>query len=67
MNASSGGSIITHFRSIKGSLIKEENIIAGVRSEEQAKVLLSHGVKVLLLDLDDEDKVVELVVNNDGT
>jgi hypothetical protein len=49
------------------SLIKKENVIGAVRSEEQAKSLLKLGVKVLQLDLTNEKAVIEGLLHNNGT
>ena len=62
-----GGSLVTDFLANNNTLINKENIIAAVRSEEQAKSLSELGINVLQLDLTDEEAVVESLSRQNST
>ena len=62
-----GGSIISDLLCNHGSLIRKENIITPVRSQEQANALSKLGVKVVRIDLSDEKDVVDTISQNNGT
>lgn len=47
-------------------LVKKENIIAAVRSEEQATALSKLEITVLQLDLTNENAVVESILRHNG-
>jgi hypothetical protein len=61
-----GGSLIADFLASNNPLPKKQNIIAAVRSEEQAKALSKLGISVLQLDLNDEEAVVGRILQHNS-
>ncbi|KAK1751479.1 hypothetical protein QBC47DRAFT_391890 [Echria macrotheca] len=59
-----GGSIVAHFLATTNNVVKKANIIAAVRTEEQATALSKLGIIVLVLDLTDESAVLESVLRH---
>ncbi|KAH6843095.1 hypothetical protein B0I37DRAFT_211899 [Chaetomium sp. MPI-CAGE-AT-0009] len=59
-----GGSVVAQLLAPSNKLVKKENIIAAVRSEEQATALSTLGITVLRLDLTNESAVVESVLHH---
>jgi LmbE family N-acetylglucosaminyl deacetylase len=57
---------VADFLTSGSPLIKEQKIIAAVRSQEQADALSGLGVDVLQLDLRDEEAVTESILRYDG-
>lgn len=55
------------FLASNNPLLKNQNIIAAVRSEEQAKALSKLGVSVLQLDLNNEEAVVGRILQHNST
>jgi saccharopine dehydrogenase-like NADP-dependent oxidoreductase len=46
--------------------VKQENIVAAVRSEEQAKAIVDTGVKAIRLDLSNADAVIDSIQAHDS-
>ncbi|KAL9609303.1 MAG: hypothetical protein Q9167_005921 [Letrouitia subvulpina] len=60
-----GGSLVADLLANTNIPIEKEDIIAAVRSEEQAKTLTNLGINVLQLDLTDETSVAENLLRHD--
>ncbi|KAI0143171.1 NAD(P)-binding protein [Xylariaceae sp. FL1272] len=60
-----GGSVLSDFITSSNGLIKAENLIGLVRSDEQVKALASKGVNVLQLDATDEEALAKEVLENE--
>ncbi|CAI7569276.1 unnamed protein product [Penicillium discolor] len=58
-----GGSLVADFLARKTTSIDVDRLIATVRSEDQANSLSNLGVRVIQLDLTDEDTVVKSVLS----
>ncbi|KAJ5686910.1 hypothetical protein N7536_009529 [Penicillium majusculum] len=58
-----GGSLVADFLARKTTSIDVDRLIAAVRSEDQANSLSNLGVRVIQLDLTDEDTVVKSVLS----
>jgi hypothetical protein len=63
---SSAGSLIADFLNRKDLSIERDQIVAAVRSEEQANLLSNLGIGVLRVDLANEAEVVEGVLRHNG-
>ncbi|MCJ1385555.1 hypothetical protein MMC17_008678 [Xylographa soralifera] len=59
-----GGSLVAEFLASKSILFKKADIIAAVRSKEQAEALSKLGSRVLQLDLTNEKAVVETLLRH---
>ncbi|OQD60496.1 hypothetical protein PENPOL_c023G10563 [Penicillium polonicum] len=59
-----GGSILADFLARKTTSIDVDRLIAAVRSEDQADSLSNLGIRVIQLDLTDEDTVVKTVLSH---
>lgn len=46
--------------------VRQENIVAAVRSEEQVKAISDTGVKAIRLDLSDADAVIDSIQAHDS-
>jgi saccharopine dehydrogenase-like NADP-dependent oxidoreductase len=57
-----GGSLVSDFQASDKPALKAAQIVAAVRSTEQAEALSKEGIDVLQLDLADEKAVVETVL-----
>ncbi|KAJ4346654.1 uncharacterized protein N0V89_010585 [Didymosphaeria variabile] len=62
-----GGSIVADFLTGVVPSLEKGNIIAAVRSEEQAAALSDSGVNVTRLDLTDGEAVAKTIVDHDST
>ena len=62
----SGGSLVSYLKAQKSALIRGEEIIVIVRSDEQAKRLLDQGVHALQVDLSDEGAVLAAIQRHNG-
>lgn len=46
--------------------VKQENIVAAVRSEEQVKAISDTGIKAIRLDLNSKDAVIDSIKAHDS-
>ena len=58
--------MVADFLTRKTTSIDVDRLIAAVRSEDQANSLSNLGVRVIQLDLTDEDTVVESVLSHNS-
>lgn len=61
-----GGSIVADFVAGIVPSVKQKNIVAAVRSEEQAKAIVDTGVKAIRLDLSNADAVIDSIQAHDS-
>lgn len=61
-----GGTTLADFVSRTEGPIKAANLIATVRTEEQAQRLSTLGIKVIRLELSDEAAVTEAILGDEG-
>ena len=64
---SRGGSLVAHFLAHTSDLLRGGQVVAAVRSREQAGALSKLGISVLQLDLSDEHAVTERVLQYNST
>ncbi|CZR68672.1 uncharacterized protein PAC_18571 [Phialocephala subalpina] len=63
--AAGGGSLVADFLAGDSTVVQKDQIIAAVRTKEQAKALSNIGINVLQVDLNDETAVIECVLQHE--